>query len=360
MGHLARNYIVRPRRRDAAYLQTQMLIAQKEEVGIQLQAKEFDLIAAVGDLDEIEKVNANNILMANLRQASTSGTQTNKALVYDSYGSAEVVESNDLSNPVTSNSIPTTKESKVVKNDKVIALGMFRINPFKNSRVENVVPSKPVKASVRTNPITVSQANVITKQDVNSNSNSSCRLNLFMVHSLEHMTENLKLLINFVWKFPEVVRFGNDHIAAILGYGDLQWGNILITRVYFVKGFRHNLFSIGQFCDLDLENDREDIGKLGAKGDIGFFTCYFANSCAYIVYNRRTKKIMEMMNVTFDELSAMAFEQRSSQPSAAPTPQVLQTPSASTTTADTTPTPTNSSSHAADIPNSSQDVDELP
>ncbi|GKC41922.1 retrovirus-related pol polyprotein from transposon TNT 1-94 [Tanacetum coccineum] len=60
------------------------------------------------------------------------------------------------------------------------------------------------------------------------------------------------------------------------------------------------------------KNDREDIGTLGAKGDIGFFIGYFANSCAYRVYNRRTKKIMETMNVTFDELSTMAFEQRSS------------------------------------------------
>ncbi|GKF12049.1 hypothetical protein Tco_0049975 [Tanacetum coccineum] len=49
------------------------------------------------------------------------------------------------------------------------------------------------------------------------------------------------------------VRFGNDHIAAILGYGDLQWRNILITRVYFVEDLGHNLFSVGQFCDLDLE-----------------------------------------------------------------------------------------------------------
>nr|GFB67240.1 hypothetical protein [Tanacetum cinerariifolium] len=38
------------------------------------------------------------------------------------------------------------------------------------------------------------------------------------------------------------VRFGNDHVAAILGFGDLQWGNILITRVYFVDGLGHNLF----------------------------------------------------------------------------------------------------------------------
>nr|GEW85937.1 hypothetical protein [Tanacetum cinerariifolium] len=50
-----RNCMVRPRRRDAAYLQTQLLIAQKEEAGIQLQAEEFDLMAAAADLDEIKE-----------------------------------------------------------------------------------------------------------------------------------------------------------------------------------------------------------------------------------------------------------------------------------------------------------------
>nr|GEX46978.1 UBN2 domain-containing protein [Tanacetum cinerariifolium] len=90
VGHFARNCTVRPKRKDAAYLQTQLLIAQKEEAGIQLQAKEFHLMATAADLDEIEEVNANCILMANLQQASTSGTQTDKALVYDSDGSAEV------------------------------------------------------------------------------------------------------------------------------------------------------------------------------------------------------------------------------------------------------------------------------
>nr|GFA35209.1 retrovirus-related Pol polyprotein from transposon TNT 1-94 [Tanacetum cinerariifolium] len=62
------------------------------------------------------------------------------------------------------------------------------------------------------------------------------------------------------------------------------------------------------------KNDREDIRKPGAKGDIGFFIGYSTDSCAYRIYNRRTKKIMETMNVSFDELSAMAFEQRSSKP----------------------------------------------
>nr|GEZ37125.1 integrase, catalytic region, zinc finger, CCHC-type, peptidase aspartic, catalytic [Tanacetum cinerariifolium] len=37
----------------------------------------------------------------------------------------------------------------------------------------------------------------------------------------KHMTENLKLLINFFWKFLGTVRFGNDHVAAILGFDDL-------------------------------------------------------------------------------------------------------------------------------------------
>nr|GFB43060.1 hypothetical protein [Tanacetum cinerariifolium] len=62
------------------------------------------------------------------------------------------------------------------------------------------------------------------------------------------------------------------------------------------------------------KNDHENIGKLGAKGDIGFFIGYSVDSCSYKVYNRRTKKIMETMNVSFDELLAMAFEQRSSKP----------------------------------------------
>nr|GEZ07086.1 hypothetical protein [Tanacetum cinerariifolium] len=79
VGHFARDCTVRPRRRDVAYLQTQLLISQKEEAGIQLQAEEYDLMVVAVDLDEIEEVNANCILMANLQQASTSCTQTDNA-----------------------------------------------------------------------------------------------------------------------------------------------------------------------------------------------------------------------------------------------------------------------------------------
>ncbi|GKE43642.1 retrovirus-related pol polyprotein from transposon TNT 1-94, partial [Tanacetum coccineum] len=46
------------------------------------------------------------------------------------------------------------------------------------------------------------------------------------------------------------MKFGNDQIALILGYGDLVQGKVTIKRVYYVKGLNHNLFSIGQFCSL--------------------------------------------------------------------------------------------------------------
>ncbi|GKE64377.1 hypothetical protein Tco_1518538, partial [Tanacetum coccineum] len=83
----------------------------------------------------------------------------------------KINESHAFSKLVTSNLVPTPTESKVVKNDNVISPGIFRINPFKASRVDNFMPNKHVKASVRKKPITVSQPHVITKNDVNSKTN---------------------------------------------------------------------------------------------------------------------------------------------------------------------------------------------
>ncbi|GJQ93024.1 retrovirus-related pol polyprotein from transposon TNT 1-94 [Tanacetum coccineum] len=67
------------------------------------------------------------------------------------------------------------------------------------------------------------------------------------------MTGNLTLLYNFVEKYLGNVCYVNDQFAPILGYGDLVQGNIMINKVYYVKGLNHNLFSVGQFCDADLE-----------------------------------------------------------------------------------------------------------
>ncbi|GKE23859.1 hypothetical protein Tco_1435371, partial [Tanacetum coccineum] len=47
--------------------------------------------------------------------------------------------------------------------------------------------------------------------------------------------------------------FENDHFGAIMGYGDYVIGDSVISRVYYVEGLGHNLFSVGQFCDSDLE-----------------------------------------------------------------------------------------------------------
>nr|GFA95552.1 hypothetical protein [Tanacetum cinerariifolium] len=60
-------------------------------------------------------------------------------------------------------------------------------------------------------------------------------------------------LMNFVKKFIGTVRFGNDHFGAIMDYEDYVIGNSVISRVYYMEGVGHNLFSVSQFCDSDLE-----------------------------------------------------------------------------------------------------------
>ncbi|GJW02843.1 retrovirus-related pol polyprotein from transposon TNT 1-94 [Tanacetum coccineum] len=71
----------------------------------------------------------------------------------------------------------------------------------------------------------------------------------------KHMTGDRSQLTNFVNKFLGTVKFGNDHVAKIWSsiYLDYQIGNVTISRVYYVEGLGHNLFSVGQFCDSNLE-----------------------------------------------------------------------------------------------------------
>nr|GEZ23365.1 hypothetical protein [Tanacetum cinerariifolium] len=69
----------------------------------------------------------------------------------------------------------------------------------------------------------------------------------------KHMTKDRSQIFNFVQKFLGTVKFKNDHVAKIMGYGDYQIRNVTISRVYYVEGLGHNLFSVGQFCDSDLE-----------------------------------------------------------------------------------------------------------
>nr|GEU54305.1 retrovirus-related Pol polyprotein from transposon TNT 1-94 [Tanacetum cinerariifolium] len=355
-----------------------------------------------------------------------------------------------------------------IKNDRVPSASKSSQSKNKEAEVEehhrNLLLFKNNKhMSSACNIIKLDSQNVISKvvcamckQCLISVNHDVIQICLWCIDSgcSKHMTKNIKLLINFVWKFMGTVRFGNDHVAAIMGFGDLQWGNILIIRAAFrrnacfvknlegvdlLKGERlTNLYTINLYemafaspiclmartsstkswlwhqrlshLNFDTINDlarndfvsvssvrtpqqngvverknrtlveaartmlifsraplflwaeaiatacftqkrsiihrrfnktpyelingrksdilflhvfgalcypkidREDIGKLGAKGDIGFSIGYSADSCAYRVFNRRIKKTMETMNVSFDELSAMGFEQRSSKP----------------------------------------------
>nr|GEV59832.1 hypothetical protein [Tanacetum cinerariifolium] len=59
----------------------------------------------------------------------------------------------------------------------------------------------------------------------------------------KHMTGDRSQLTNFVYKFLDSVKFDNDHIAKIMGYGDYHIWNVTISRVYYVEGLGHNLFS---------------------------------------------------------------------------------------------------------------------
>ncbi|KAI3718145.1 hypothetical protein L6452_18998 [Arctium lappa] len=67
------------------------------------------------------------------------------------------------------------------------------------------------------------------------------------------MTRKKSMLSNFTDEYCGTVHFGNDQFSPILGYGDVVHENLMIKKVSYVEGLGHNLFSIGQFCDKDLE-----------------------------------------------------------------------------------------------------------
>ncbi|GJZ36273.1 retrovirus-related pol polyprotein from transposon TNT 1-94 [Tanacetum coccineum] len=260
LGHLARNCTVRPRRRDAAYLQTQLLIAQKEEAGIQLQAEEFDLMAAAADLDEIEEVNANCILMANLQQASTSGTQSDKAPVYDSDGSAEVqlhdnCYDDEIFNMFTQEEQytellePIPEPHQVLQND---------------SNVTSVVSSvEQGGGTVEQHPANVEETRVLYDSLYNNLATEVEKVNS-VNRKLRETNANLT---------TELARYKNQEKCFEISkekYDKLE-------RCYQQSVYQEQCLT-KKINALHLSSD---IRKLGAKGDIGFFIGYSANSCAY-------------------------------------------------------------------------------
>nr|GFA06566.1 integrase, catalytic region, zinc finger, CCHC-type, peptidase aspartic, catalytic [Tanacetum cinerariifolium] len=223
-------------------------------------------------------------------QASTSGTQYDKDPVYDSDGLAEVIQiclwcvNLGCSKHMTGN-------LKLLINFVWKFLGTVC---FGNDHVAVILGFErhvlnTISASARTKPITVSQPHVITKKDVNSNLNGSSSTGVdntktrrpqprsntkndrvpsvskrgkIVDYSESKSTSDCSNGDNACTSNamePKIKRFPNSTSLLgrlsrfVCGFGDLQWGNILITRVYFVEGLGHNLFSVGQFCDSDLD-----------------------------------------------------------------------------------------------------------
>nr|GEX11784.1 retrovirus-related Pol polyprotein from transposon TNT 1-94 [Tanacetum cinerariifolium] len=220
-----------------------------------------------------------------------------------------VVDTSNLQTELelTSNSIPTPQESKVVKNDKVIAPRMFRINPVKPFREEKHVPNKD-RASARTKPITILEPPVFTKKDVNSDSNGLSSTGIDntktrrpqprsntkndrekqkkqqpkvkktkKVGFIERLATPKHSKPGFFLRWSptgrlfdlkgKIIASSESESQSDCSNGDnacasnhlepkITWfpnSTSLLGRVYFVKGLGHNLFSVGQFCDSDLE-----------------------------------------------------------------------------------------------------------
>nr|GEZ15446.1 hypothetical protein [Tanacetum cinerariifolium] len=85
------NQFGQPHRRDVAYLQTQLLIAQKEEAGIQLQAEEFNFMAAADQKMALGYPNPSNLKKAQLKQQSLY----NGNLLLEEHGPPAVYDSEE-------------------------------------------------------------------------------------------------------------------------------------------------------------------------------------------------------------------------------------------------------------------------
>nr|GEV37719.1 retrovirus-related Pol polyprotein from transposon TNT 1-94 [Tanacetum cinerariifolium] len=166
----------------------------------------------------------------------------------------------------------TTSSTNIVSNTPVLSStgvnllfstsGSQPQSNTKNDRIRRTL-SKAKKNYLQDHRRTVrprlnKKKSVVDTKDISSVTNSKLNVVQIILWYLnsgcsKHMTGDRSQLINFVQKFIGTFKFGNDHVAKIMGYGDYKIGNVTILRVYFVEGLGHNLFLVGQFCDSDLE-----------------------------------------------------------------------------------------------------------
>nr|GEW51478.1 integrase, catalytic region, zinc finger, CCHC-type, peptidase aspartic, catalytic [Tanacetum cinerariifolium] len=158
--------------------------------------------------------------------------------------------------------IEITTDSNIISYDQYL-------KETENAVVQNTASTKQQNVVIMSvfEEITnrVAKCNVESIQNKNVNESLTAKLERFkeMVVQIvvwyldsgcsKYMTGQRSQLINFVKKFLVTIIFGNDHIAKIIGYGDYQIRNVIISWVYYVEGHVHNLFLVGQFCDSGLE-----------------------------------------------------------------------------------------------------------
>ncbi|GJT60506.1 retrovirus-related pol polyprotein from transposon TNT 1-94 [Tanacetum coccineum] len=202
-------------------------IQKKEDENVSLA---FQLRAQLkGKFSESQMNHNGTSVNTKLSKPSTLGTKLYSVTLFPKLKVIpKVVEKNDLSKSVTSH---LTTNKIIEKCTKVLALGLVKIETelintyFKNNRAMHRDYLKVTKEHIAT-----------------------------LLYGHPFNPPNIAFVINSVipeqssWNFRFL-----DFRNSIMGYGDLQMGNILISRVYYVKGLGYNLFSVGQSCDSDLE-----------------------------------------------------------------------------------------------------------
>ncbi|GJR56167.1 retrovirus-related pol polyprotein from transposon TNT 1-94 [Tanacetum coccineum] len=163
-----------------------------------------------------------------------------------------------LTRMTTTTKVPFRKPTALDNETSKPVVTLVYLRKPRKSKTDVPVSKSKVLKSVYANKKEPSQSWGSIVSDVPSSSLDECNVIQIVFWYLDsgcskHMIGDRSQLTNFVNKFLGTVKFGNDHVEKILGYGDYQIGNVTISRVYYVEGLGHNLFSVGQFCDSNLE-----------------------------------------------------------------------------------------------------------
>nr|GEY84449.1 retrovirus-related Pol polyprotein from transposon TNT 1-94 [Tanacetum cinerariifolium] len=164
-------------------------------------------------------------------------------------------EQTKISRPIKAFTVKATVNPQVSARDKH-AIDVEPIVPrLRNNRDAHLDYLRHVKESVETIRDIVEEAKVVRPLDrsiISACRRTDCPL-VFGFRLLKTYDGGSLTALEFHENFIGTVRFGNDHFGAIMGYEDYVVGKSVISRVYYVEGLGHNLFSVGQFCDSNLE-----------------------------------------------------------------------------------------------------------